>query len=82
MESIVRRLGITTVLVDDDERLRRVLRVRAGLDRPLTILATGAGDPEEAGVERFDSFIARNRERARTDAAALPPARVPAYHVV
>lgn len=63
LASIFRRLGITTVLVDTDDRLRHILHVITAYDLPVTPLFIGPGDPEEKGVERFDAFVARNRER-------------------
>ncbi|MBE0645440.1 MAG: AMP-binding protein [Bacteroidetes bacterium] len=64
LAAILLRLRITTVLIDDEDRLRRILHVRKEYDLKLTVLFAGVGDPEEKGVERFDSFIANNRERA------------------
>jgi long-subunit acyl-CoA synthetase (AMP-forming) len=68
---IVRRLRLNTVLVDDDDRLRRALSARMESAPDITIIHIGPGDPEEKDVERFDAFIARNRERTVPDAIAF-----------
>ncbi|PLX28477.1 MAG: hypothetical protein C0600_09675, partial [Ignavibacteria bacterium] len=72
LAKIFRRLEITTVLVDTEDRLRHVLRVITAHDLEVTPLFIGAGDPEEKGVERFDAFVARNREKALPVIADLP----------
>ncbi|MFZ1731557.1 MAG: AMP-binding protein [Bacteroidota bacterium] len=60
---IFRRLSITVVLADDEDRLRRLLRVRREQALDFAVLAVGNIDSGEKEIERFESYVATNRER-------------------
>ncbi|MCB2205090.1 AMP-binding protein [bacterium] len=64
LASILQQLRINLVFVDTNERLRLLLRVMAEYGLELLPVFIGAGNPEEQGVELFDAFIAKNRERS------------------
>ncbi|MFA6235122.1 MAG: AMP-binding protein, partial [Bacteroidota bacterium] len=75
---IFRRLDITVAIADDEDRLRRLLRMRKQQGLNFTVLSAGSEDPGESDVERFEFFVARNRERALPGDGLAAPRRDPA----